>query len=185
MSCSLMCGHKIYACASCVLFVCVCVCVCIRFHNSHVHLYTHTIIMHTTRMQGFTQRESFWGEALGNGCGFIYFSIQLSQIFGGKFPPPPPPPPDETLHLHTQTHSCFYYINFEHLSVGTAVTALLLLHIHTVFILYQVHRCMHVHICSMSMKTIICLSKKLSSDNRAPSYYTYYHTNYCKNRHPR
>ena len=30
------------------------------------------------------------GEAPGNGCGFIYFSIQLSQILGGKLPPRPP-----------------------------------------------------------------------------------------------
>ena len=36
------------------------------------------------------------GEAPGSGCGFIYFAIQLSQIWGGgggKLPPPPPPPP--------------------------------------------------------------------------------------------
>ena len=47
--------------------------------------------------QGFIQRESFWGggEAPGNGCGFIYFSIQLSQILEGEASPPPPP--DETL----------------------------------------------------------------------------------------
>ena len=35
------------------------------------------------------------GEAPGNGCGFIYFSIQLSQIWGGggggEASPPPPP----------------------------------------------------------------------------------------------
>ena len=31
------------------------------------------------------------GEAPGNGCGFIYFSIQLSQILGGKLTPCPPP----------------------------------------------------------------------------------------------
>ena len=33
------------------------------------------------------------GEAPGNGCGFIYFSIQLSKILGGgggSFPPAPP-----------------------------------------------------------------------------------------------
>ena len=37
----------------------------------------------------------FGVEAPGNGCGFIYFSIQLPQILrggGGS------PPPDETLH---------------------------------------------------------------------------------------
>ena len=117
---------------------------------------------------------------------YILFYTTIPN-FWGEVPRPPPPPhplwmkPCTCIHRH----SCFYYINFVHLSVGTAVTALLLLHVHTVFILYQVHRCMHVHICSMSMKTIICLSKKLSSNNRAPSYYTYYHTNYCKNRHPR
>ena len=33
--------------------------------------------------QDFIQRESFWGEDPGNGRGFIYFSIQLSQTFGG------------------------------------------------------------------------------------------------------
>ena len=44
----------------------------------------------------------FGGEAPGNGCSFIYFSIQLSQILGGgggKLAPPPPPPPDETLDI--------------------------------------------------------------------------------------
>ena len=40
------------------------------------------------------------GEAPGNGCGFIYFSIQLSQILGGKLTPCPPPPLDETLTCH-------------------------------------------------------------------------------------
>ena len=68
--------------------------------------------------QGFIQRESLFlgggggGEAPGNGCGFIYFSIQLSQIFGGKLPPHPPPPPlDETLviidfyyHIHPKNN---------------------------------------------------------------------------------
>ena len=39
----------------------------------------------------------FGGEAPGNGCGFIYFSIQLSQILGGGELPPRPPPLDETL----------------------------------------------------------------------------------------
>ena len=43
------------------------------------------------------------GGAPGSGCGFIYFFIQLSQIWGGggregeASPPPPPPPLDETL----------------------------------------------------------------------------------------
>ena len=37
------------------------------------------------------------GEAPGNGCGFIYFSIQMSQIWGGGGGGEPPPPPDETL----------------------------------------------------------------------------------------
>ena len=32
----------------------------------------------------------FGGEAPGNGCGFIYFSIQLSQILGGGEASPPP-----------------------------------------------------------------------------------------------
>ena len=30
------------------------------------------------------------GEAPGNGCGFIYFSIKLSQIWGGGGASPPP-----------------------------------------------------------------------------------------------
>ena len=35
------------------------------------------------------------GGAPGNGCGFICFSIQLSQILGGISPPP-----DETLDVY-------------------------------------------------------------------------------------
>ena len=43
------------------------------------------------------------GEAPGNGCGFIYFSVQLPQILGGGGGGggrgEASPPPDETLHV--------------------------------------------------------------------------------------
>ena len=73
-----------------------------------MHQLGHTV-EHLYYGQGFIQRESFWGggggeggRAPGSGCGFIYFSIQLSQIWGAgggeaSPPPPPPAPPDETL----------------------------------------------------------------------------------------
>ena len=55
---------------------------------------------------GFHPEGIIFGEAPGNGCGFICFSIQLSKFGGGKAPPPPPPPPhpDETLASMTRLY---------------------------------------------------------------------------------
>ena len=79
----------------------------------HIHV-SYTCIMHLVPglteqkvicmiMPGFHPEGNFGGggEAPGSGCGFIYFSIQLSQILGGGGGGgtlPPPPPLDETLH---------------------------------------------------------------------------------------
>ena len=69
-----------------------------------------------------------------------------------------------TTHMHTQTHSCFV-----HLSVGTAVTTLLLLRVHTGA---PVHACAHMFNEYENHRMFI---KELSSDNRAPSYYILSH----------
>ena len=66
-------------------------------HNLGSHPYN---IIYVDRVS--SRGNHFGGEAPGNGRGFIYFSIQLSQILGGKLPPRPPPL-DETLvevHVH-------------------------------------------------------------------------------------
>ena len=62
-----------------------------REYTTGIHIYVYICVCIT--YQGFIQVESFWGEAPGSGCGFIYFSIRLSQVWGGggSFSPPPPP----------------------------------------------------------------------------------------------
>ena len=93
------------------------------------------------------------GGTPGNGCGFIYFSIQLSQILGGgggEVPPTPTPPPplDETLvgyiiyvrciiiilSLTTYCHQFFYSYQLDHKTIISQKIQFHLLHDHNIVV---------------------------------------------------
>ena len=61
------------------------------------HKNTIKFLTFVTQIRVSSRGNHFGGEAPGSGCGFMYFSIQLSQILGGgggggggSFPPCPP-----------------------------------------------------------------------------------------------
>ena len=67
----------------------------------------------------------FVGEAPGNGCGFICFSIQLSQILGGGGGGKLslcPSPLDETLHAAQQAFSMWKWAESTSFDVTTGST---------------------------------------------------------------